>query len=145
MPIERQTRPQSKSTQSCLQGKGYKGLADPVRLGAYTRVLRNLSIQSCTEGSRVTRAWQHNCCELAHTHTHMLQNRSIEGCTQHPRVTRAPPTKCCCEHTPVYYSEIRFAPRGRNFTRAWPEHTHFCCRTSRLWAAPQDQGLQGFA
>ena len=54
--------------------KGYKGLADQVRLGAYTCVLRCLSIQSCTQvrhGSKVT------------------------------KVTKVWPTSCCCEHTHV--------------------------------------------
>ena len=86
----RACKPQNKSIQGCLQSKGFTGLADQAWLGAYTRVLQNLSVQSCTYGPWVTRIWQISCyCERTHEH---VRCRII---------TKVLPNKCGCEQTHV--------------------------------------------
>ena len=100
--------------------KGFEGLAAQLlraRAHTHSHTLPNRSIEGCTPGSRVTRAWPtKRCCE--HTHVYC---REIRVAPTDRTFTRAWPTNCCCEHT------------------------HVDRRMNHLRAAPKDQGSQGFA
>ena len=103
------------------KGQGFRGLGSTIAASARTHThshtLPNRSIEGCTPGSRVTRAWPtKRCCE--HTHVYC---REIRVAPTDRTFTRAWPTNCCCEHT------------------------HVDRRMNHLRAAPKDQGSQGFA
>ena len=58
---------------------------------------------------------------LLRAHTCVLHRGQLRVVPKDPCVTKVWPTKCCYEHTHVYCGEIRVAPRGRNFSRAFAD------------------------
>ena len=144
----RACKPQNKSIRGCLQSKGFSGLADQAWLGAYTRVLQNLSVQSCTYGPWVTRIWQTNCyCERTHEHVHcrIILRKSCR------------PSATASRHMCVAESRLGVAPKDQGLQGLGRptasvsihmcvccKHTHVCCGMIKRGVSPKDQRLQRF-
>ena len=100
------------------------GPGRPVAAVAYTCVLRNTSIQGCTQISKVTRVWQIICCG---EHTHL--RRRIR---QFSAAVRTHTCMCCRK-----INSGLVLP-----TKPCCENTHVCCSISQLEVASKDQRFQ---
>ena len=124
--------------------KVYAGLADQVTHGSYTCVLQNVSIQGCTQESRVTTEGRpvaaasiHMCVCVAEYINQGLHQRTkdYKGLTDQLLLRAHTHTPRELQNTP-----IQDCTRGSRVTKVWPttcccEHTHACCRVSQFKVA----------
>ena len=121
--------------------KGYTGLADQLLLRAYTCVLQSISIQGCTQVSRVTMVWQISCC-CENTHvTCVLQKKPTQGWFGRPHPEGRTHMRA------AKYKSFEGCTQGQGlqlqgFGR--PRNTHVCPRKNKLRVARKDLGIKKY-